>query len=160
MVVQRFVAALALTMAAVSAIGADEQKCSSAARDCEIQIRQMLAGKTYLGVKLTQSRWGLVVQSVSPKSPAALGGLQEGDRLFAVNGKICSKADAAEFKRMVGQVRGNKALHLTIVRAGQVRKVYIRPEHLSKAQVDKVVATHLREAHQTAGGDTQAAGSH
>lgn len=154
----RILAVIAFSFLTASSSVAQEvqQKCTASASECELQIRQMLAGKTYLGVKITQSRWGLVLQSVAPGSPAAAAGLEPGDRIFAVNGKITSKADIAAFKRMIGQVKGSKALNLTIVRAGQVRRVYLRPQHLSKEQVDKVVAAHFRDAHQI---DTHAGGS-
>jgi predicted metalloprotease with PDZ domain len=163
MMIRKIFSLFAVGLAAV-ALAADEpqqQKCTSSAQECELQIRQMLAGKTYLGVKLAQSRWGLVVTSVADQSPAKDGGLRPEDRIFAINGKNCSKADVAEFKRLIGQVRGNKTINLTIVRAGQVRRVYLRPQHLSREQVDKVVSTHLKQAHAVGQpSETHASGAH
>ena len=122
-------------------------KCSASAKECEQQIREMLGGRTYLGVKFGESRWGIVITSVVSESPAALSGLRNGDRVYALNGKDASKLTISEFKALLNQAKGTGRVSFGIVRAGQVLRITTRLEVMSKEQVDKVVAAHLKEAH-------------
>jgi predicted metalloprotease with PDZ domain len=159
---QSIVAAIVLMLTAASLAAKpyadDTQRCTAPAKECEQQIREMLVGKTYLGVKLTESRWGIVVKSVVQDSPAALAGLRAGDRIFAINGRDASKADITEFKKMLSTAKGSGKVSLNVVRAGTVIRIYARLEQMSKEQIDKVVENHLREAHQS--GEPQSAGNH
>lgn len=150
---RQMVAAVALSFVTTTSMaGPDELvKCNASARECEQQIRGMLAGKTYLGVKLGESRWGVVVTSVVPESPAALAGLLAGDRIYSVNGVDSSKADVAEFKRMLARAKNTGRISFGVVRAGTVLRVNTRLERMSREQVDKVVVTHFRSAHQLEG---------
>ena len=156
---RRLVALVALSVVASSAIAADELvKCTASAGECEKQIRAMLTGRTYIGFKLAESRWGIVIKSVVPESPAALAGLRVGDRIFALNGEDASKADVAEFKQMLANAKSsNGRITFGIVRAGTVLRITTRIEQMTKEQIDKVVAAHLRDAHQL---ETHAGGDH
>lgn len=156
---RQLVAIVALILSTTSAVAGPEElvRCNASARECEQQIREMLAGKTYLGIKLGESRWGVVVTAVVPESPAALAGLRAGDRIYAINGEDSSKSDVAEFKRMLGRAKNTGRISFGVVRAGNVIRVNTRLERMSREQVDKVVATHLRSAHQ---GDGPTGGSH
>jgi predicted metalloprotease with PDZ domain len=159
-IVRRLVAVLALSLVASAPSFAAEElvKCTASARQCERQIREMLSGRTYLGFKLAESRWGIVIRSVVPDGPAALAGLRAGDRIFAINGEDASKADIAEFKRMLSAAKTpNGRISFGVVRAGQVFRATARFEQMSKEQIDKVVAAHLKEAHQV---ETHAGGDH
>jgi predicted metalloprotease with PDZ domain len=146
---QRLLKFCAVSLVAGAALAADQtQRCTAPAKVCEQQIRSMLTGRTYLGVKLTESRWGIVVASVVKDSPADLAGIRAGDRIFAINGRDASKADIAEFKRKLSSVRQTGKVTFSIVRSGTVTRISARLEQMSKEQVDKVVENHLREAHQ------------
>lgn len=146
--IRNLVSMFAAGALATAAIGMDQtQRCTAPAKTCAQQIRSLLAGKPYFGAKYSESRWGIVVRSVDAGSPAARGGLRTGDRIFAVNGQDATKADIAEFKRMLSATRSNRVT-LAIVRADRVARLTIRIEQLTKEQIDKVVENHIREAHQ------------
>lgn len=137
-------------MIASVAIASDQaHRCAAQAKTCEQQIRSLLAGKPYFGAKFSESRWGIVVRSVVRDSPAGRAGFVSGDRIFAVNGQDATKADIAEFKRMLTTARSNKVT-LAIVRSNRVARITVRLEQMTKEQVDKVVENHLRAAHNPA----------
>lgn len=144
---KRILAVLALITAATTLFAADEIRCTGSPHECEQQIREMLAGRRYLGVKLTETRWGLEVQSVVPESPAARAGLRVGDRILAVNGKDCSRAKVKDFKKIMNDAKAAGKVTIAVVRAGAITWVYANIDALSKEQIDKIVAAHLRDAH-------------
>lgn len=122
--------------------------CSATATECARQIRAMMEGKAFLGVKLQESRWGVEVKSVVHGSPAAAAGLRDGDRIYAINGKEISASDLPEVKKMISNVGPNGRIYLTVVRYGTVLTLQPRLRRMSDAQITKVVASHLRMAHQ------------
>jgi predicted metalloprotease with PDZ domain len=140
---------LSLLLAAISADAQDVQshKCSTPARECEQQIRQMLTGKRYLGVQVEEMNPGLLVKSIVPDSPADRAGLDKGDRLMAVNGHSTVKATIADFKKILGDIGANGRLWIIVQRHGVLKTFDARLEPYSKAQIDKIVAQHLQEEH-------------
>jgi predicted metalloprotease with PDZ domain len=133
---------------ALPAFPSDENRgCSAASKQCELQIRSMLAGRVYLGVRLAESRWGLLVKSVVPDSPAAHAGLKAGDRIFTINGRDLSKADIADFKRVLEEAKTSGRVYFGVARAGSVQRIFARLETMSRDQIEKVIASHLRDAH-------------
>jgi predicted metalloprotease with PDZ domain len=131
------------------------RKCNQSARECEQEIRQMLTGRLYLGIEVEEKNPGLMVKNVAPDSPAWRAGLDVGDRLMAVSGHVTSQASIREFKAVINHLldqlpqdsRRAGRLSFTVARRGILQKVEVRPEPYSKAQIDKIVAQHLLEAH-------------
>ncbi|HUP65873.1 MAG TPA: PDZ domain-containing protein [Thermoanaerobaculia bacterium] len=139
---------LTLLALAVPASGGGKH-CKAAPRECEMQIREMLRGKHYLGVRFEETQYGIRIRDVREESPAAAGGLGDGDLVLAVNGRDMTRAAAKEFKAAILETRkkSDGRLNLLVNRAGQIRRVYVHLGEMPKAEVDKVVAAHLREAH-------------
>ncbi|HET7433964.1 MAG TPA: PDZ domain-containing protein [Thermoanaerobaculia bacterium] len=143
---------LALLIASFT-LSADEPKCSSTARECEQEIRQMLSGRRYLGVQLVELKPGLVIKSVIGNSPASRAGLRENDRLVAVNGHSVTLASAREFKQILADARMTGVLFVIVQRRGAYKKVEVKLEPYSKEQIDKIINAHLTRNHPaTAGG--------
>jgi predicted metalloprotease with PDZ domain len=147
-------AMLAAAFALVALAHADaSRKCEASAKDCELQIREMLAGKRYLGAKFEESRWGMVIAHVEPDSPAAVAGLNVSDRVFAVNGKEATKGGFKRFKALLNEAAAKEGgrVYFTIIRVGRVLRIAVRMTVMSKEAIDKVVAAHLKEAHPEIG---------
>jgi C-terminal processing protease CtpA/Prc len=140
----------ALTVVAVTAAlfaGEDKQRCNQSARECEQQIRQMLAGRRFLGVVVSDGDAnGVMIKSIVPDSPAQRAELKEGDRIIAVNGHSMRNAKLVEFKETLA---GSKAgsLFLIVEREGALRKFELRMEPYTKSMIDKIVAAHLAQSH-------------
>lgn len=60
---------------------------------------------------------GVLVQSVQPNSPAAEGGLQGGDIIYRVNGKLI--ANRLDWAKEITALKGEKDLVLQIIRGGR-----------------------------------------
>jgi serine protease Do len=60
---------------------------------------------------------GVLVQSVQPDSPAAEGGLQRGDVIYKVNGKLI--ANRSDWAKEITALKGEKDLVLQIIRGGR-----------------------------------------
>ncbi len=143
-----------LASLAAATILADEPKCNGVARDCDQQIRHMLAGRRYLGATIEDRNPGLVVKSVHENSPAAREGLKPGDRLIAVNGKSLTQATARDFKQLLADARETGRLFVIVSRRNAYQKLEIRLEPYTKEQIAKIVAAHLSQSHPaTAGGN-------
>ena len=142
----RFVFVSTLLLAVI-AYADDIKKCNSPAAECERAIRQMLSARIYLGVQLEELNGGLRIKSIVPESPAQRGGLGEGDRLMVVNGQSLLKADIRFFKHIISDTKESGRLSLIIERGGILKKIDVRLEPYPKAQIDKIVAQHLAEAH-------------
>jgi predicted metalloprotease with PDZ domain len=140
-----FMSALLLVTAAHAD---DTKKCNSPAPECERAIRQMLTGKLYLGVQVQELNPGVRVKSIAPDSPAQRWGLGEGDRLMSLNGHSLLRGDIKEFKRILSEIKeaGERA-SFVVERGGTLKRIDVRLEPYSKAQIDKVIAQHLAEAH-------------
>lgn len=143
-----FVAALVVALS----VRADEPRCSGAARECDQQIRQMLSGRRFLGMTVEERPAGLVVKSVVPGSPAQRSGMQDGDRLIAVNGKSLVRATSREFKQILAEARETGRVRMIVWRAGAYTRLDARLEPYSKEQIDKIVGAHLSQSHPATAG--------
>jgi len=142
---------LAVCLLAVAAVAQEPpKKCTSSARECERQIREMLAGRAYLGVELEEANGGLVIKSVAPDSPAERAELRVSDRLMAVNGRSTKEATIKDFKAVIGDSKEPRRLRIIVQRHGILRLIDVRTEPLSKATIDRIVAQHLAQYHAIA----------
>jgi predicted metalloprotease with PDZ domain len=138
-------------LAATAVVYAQEQKkCNSSAQECGQQIRRFLAGRRYLGLELVGLKPGMVVKTVVPESPAERAGFSKDDRIIGVNGHAMTQADVRDFKQIITQASGNGTLWVIIQRRGAFRKIEVRLEPYTKAQIDKIVAAHLAQYHTAA----------
>ncbi len=140
--------AVLLFLASTAAFAVEPVKrCTASARECEIEIRQMLSGRRYLGVEIVELKPGLVIKSIVPDSPAERADLEAGDRLIAVNGHPMTEATAREFKQILGEASTTGTLWMIVQRAGNYKKFDVRLEPYSKAQIDKIIQQHLQKYH-------------
>src|SRR6266849_525916 len=147
---------VAVSLLVVSAHADDKKpKCTTPPAECERIIRQMLSGRRYLGVQLQELNPGLSVKSVVEDSPADRYDLRPGDRLMAVNGKSTRDATIQDFKQILGQAKETGRLWIIVQRGGILKKIELRMEPYSKAQIDKIVAQHMAEAHNMAAAPAQ-----
>lgn len=133
-----------------TATRADEkQKCTTPPAECERIIRQMLAtaGRRYLGVQIVELNPGLAIKTVVEDGPADRADLRPGDRLMAVNGHSTKDATINDFKQILTEASRTGRLFLIVQRHGILKPVDARMEPYTKAQIDKIVAQHLAEAH-------------
>ena len=137
---------LVLTILGVGLVSADEGHCLATPRECAQEIRQHLAGRRYLGIQVVELKPGLIIKTVLPDSPAA-GVLKANDRLIAVNGRSLSHATASRFKQYLAEARETGKVWLIVQRRGAFRKVEARLEPYPKEYIEKVIATHLSQAH-------------
>jgi len=133
------------------AVWAGENECKAKPDECEKQIRAFLAEKKYLGVTLRMTRWGVVVTSVAPDSPAQRGGLREGDRLIGIGGFDCTNADMTEIKKRLLPPGKDVDLVLTVNRLGDLLRLRVKLVMMPKDQIDKIVQAHLDRSHQNGG---------
>ena len=147
---------VAVSLLVISA-HADEKKpkCTTQPAECERIIRQMLAGRGYLGVQLQELNPGLRVKSVVEDGPADRANLRPGDRFMAVNGKPTRDANIQDFKRILTDAKETGRLWIIVQRDGILKKIELRMEPYTKAQIDKIVAQHLAEAHAMAAAPAQ-----
>ena len=148
---------VAVSLLVISA-HADEKKakCTTAPAECERIIRQMLSGRRYLGVQLQElNPAGLVVKSVVDEGPADRASLRPGDRFMAVNGKSTRDATIQDFKQILTDAKDTGRLYIIVQREGILKKIELRMEPYTKAQIDKIVAQHLQEAHAIAAAPAQ-----
>ena len=139
---------IALIASAAAVVAEENKRCSSSARECEQQIRQMLSGRRYLGVQVVEltANGGLAIKSVVTDSPAWRAELKEGDRIIAVNGHSMREAKIGDFKEKLAESKAG-TLFLIIEREGALRKFDVRMEPYTKAMIDKIVAAHLAQSH-------------
>jgi predicted metalloprotease with PDZ domain len=144
---QVLVAIVSLFATAVQA--EEKQKCTTPPAECERIIRQMLAtaGRRYLGVQIVELNPGLAIKTVVEDGPADRAALRPGDRLMAVNGRSTKDATINDFKQILTEASKTGRLFLIVQRHGILKPVDARMEPYTKAQIDKIVAQHLAEAH-------------
>jgi len=129
--------------------------CNAPAAECERAIRSMAAGRRYLGALVEELNPGLRISTIAQDSPAQRGGLGEGDRIMIMNGHQLVRGDIREFRRIVSEARENGWLSILVQRGGILKRVEVRLEPYSKAQIDKMVAQHMAEAHPQSANTTQ-----
>ena len=140
-------AVIALVIGAGTLAAEEARKCSASAHECEQAIRQMLSGRRYLGAQLEEVNPGLVIKAVMPDGPAEHADLRVGDRLIAVNGRSTNEATIRDFKSILNDASRIGRLFVIVQRHGALKQVDVRLEPFSKAQIDKIVAQHLAQAH-------------
>jgi len=142
------IVAVSAALIVAATLAADEaKKCTASARECEQHIRQMLSGRRYLGVQLVELNPGLAIKTVVPEAPAERSDLRPGDRLMAVNGRSTLQATIRDFKEILGDAKETGRLNVIVQRRGLLKRIDVRLEPYSKAQIDKIVAQHLAESH-------------
>lgn len=141
---------LIAALAFVPAAFADDGKmCSASARECEEAIRQLSSGRRYLGALITQLAPGISVKAINEDGPAARADLEVGDRLMAINGHNTREASIKDFKQILYDARATGVLWIIVQRHGMLKRVEVRLEPYTKAQIDKMVAQHLAQSHAT-----------
>ena len=119
----------------------DDRKCNASARECEVQIRQMLRGRRYLGLQVVDLRPGwIVVKSVNPDGPA-FNRFREGDRIMAVNGRTLK--NMKEFKQILYEAKDPGTLWIVIQRRNALQRIWVRLEPYSQEQIGKIIAQHM-----------------
>jgi Periplasmic protease len=129
----------------------DKVKCTASADECETQIREMLAGRKYIGMKFARASGGILVTNVASGSPGERAGMRAGDRIVTINDRDCTTAKVTIVKEILNATREGYKVSFTVDRSGYFRRFDVRVEVLSKQQIDKAVAAHLREAHANPG---------
>lgn len=150
-----------LLAAALPLSGGAKGKCNNEPVECERQIRTLLSGKNGpLGFVVTAgpNNTGIVIKAVNPDTPAERAGLQAGDRLISMGRYDLSKASLAELRKVREKLMaeseeepGARKVVITVNRVGTFKRLTLRMERISKQQIDKIVATHLREIHEMEG---------
>lgn len=154
-------ALIALLLAAVPLSGGAKAKCGNEPKECERQIRTLLSQKYGpLGFVVTNgpNGSGIVIKSINPASPAERAGLRAGDRIISMGRHDLSKASLAQLRKvrellMAESEKEPEAQKVVIIvnRVGTFRRTTLRMEKISTEQIDKIVATHLREVHSEEG---------
>ena len=128
----------------------DPKICNAPAAECERAIRSMASGRRYLGALVEETHPGVRISSIVPDSPARRGGLGEGDRIMMVNGHSMIRSDIKEFKHVLSEAKENGWVSFLVSRNGRLMRLELRLEPYTKAQIDKMVAQHMTEAHPEA----------
>jgi aminopeptidase YwaD len=91
------------------------------------QPTRLRGGRVRLGIipEYTDDGKGVLLQGVSPGSPAEKAGLKAGDRIIAINGKRVENIE--QMMALYGELEPGKAAELTILRDGHELKVQIVP---------------------------------
>jgi predicted metalloprotease with PDZ domain len=132
----------------VSAAHADDRKmCTAPASECEKAIRQLSSGRRYLGAEIKELEPGIIIKTVIDDGPAARADFKPGDRLMSVNGHSTVEANIKDFKQILYSAKATGVLWVIVLRQGILKKVDVRLEPYTKAQIDKMVAQHLAQAH-------------
>ncbi|HYM61956.1 MAG TPA: PDZ domain-containing protein [Thermoanaerobaculia bacterium] len=152
---RKSIVAILIIFVSAAFAGDDAKKCTSTARECEQQIRKMMSGRRYLGAQLVDLHPGIIVKSVVPDGPAERADFREGDRLIAINGHDLTNSGIKEFKEYLGDAKETGKLWVIVQRRGSFKKIDVRLEPYTKAQIDKIVAQHLSQSHSAGPGPTQ-----
>ena len=137
---------------ATAVIAGDDTACHASSRECTQQIRQMLAGRRYLGVQVVELKPGLVIKTVLPDSPASRVELKPGDRLIAVNGRSLKQSGAGQFKQHLAAASGTGKILLIVQRRGAYRRIEMRLEPYPTEYIEKVISAHLAQSHTATAG--------
>ena len=140
-------AVLALVVLLPLEVRAEGGQCVAAARECEDQLRSILAKKLYLGVTLVPSRWGTTILEVDEKSPADHAGLESGDRIIGINGHDCRGKSPSQIKRYLNPKDRSRDLYIVVVRVGELLRLRAELSPLPQSRIEQIVASHLAEQH-------------
>ena len=145
-----------LLTSAISPVALAGEPCPLPARECEAQIRQMLGGRRYLGVRFEKTRYGIIIRSVVEGSPAEAAGFLPDDLIVSVNGRNVTRAEIRELKELFRQKAGRDGtLIFVVTRYGQIRRLHGKLGTMPKAAIDKIVEAHMREGHGIAASQGQ-----
>src|ERR1700686_478996 len=133
-----------------SAHAAERKMCTASAREFEQAIRQLSAGRRYLGALIEEINPGIIIKAVNDDGPAIRADLRPGDQLMAVNGHSTVEADIKDFKQILYSAMETGVLWIIVKRQGILKKIEVRLAPYSKAQIDKMVALHLAQEHSIA----------
>jgi predicted metalloprotease with PDZ domain len=125
----------------------ERRTCSAPASECEKAIRQLSSGRRYLGAEIKELEPGIIIKAVIDDGPAWRADLRPGDRLMSVNGHTTVEANIKDFKQILYNAKATGVLWVIVLRQGILKKVDVRLEPYTKAQIDKMVAQHLAQAH-------------
>ena len=125
----------------------DRRMCTAPASECEKAIRQLSSGRRYLGAEIKELEPGIIIKAVIDDGPAARADLRPGDRLMSVNGHPTVEANIKDFKQILYSAKATGVLWVIVLRQGAFKKIDVRLEPYTKAQIDKMVAQHLAQAH-------------
>jgi len=132
----------------ISAAHAEDRKmCTAPASECEKAIRQLSSGRRYLGAEIKELEPGIIIKAIIDDGPASRADLKPGDRLMSVNGHSTVEASIKDFKQILYSAKATGVLWVIVLRQGVLKKVDVRLEPYTKAQIDKMVAQHLAQAH-------------
>lgn len=132
----------------ISAAHADDRKmCTAPASECEKAIRQLSSGRRYLGAEIKELEPGIIIKAVIEDGPAARADLRPGDRLMSVNGHSTIEANIKDFKQILYSAKATGVLWVMVLRQGAYKKIDVRLEPYTKAQIDRMVAQHLFQGH-------------
>lgn len=129
--------AVFLEFTAAAAGGLDEYSAyltSDQLRDVYSQIEGNFVG---LGVELKADKGALLIVHVIPGSPAQRAGIQDGDRIVAVDGRSTAELSTDE---AAGLLTGEEGSVVKIVAetAGQQRELTVRREHVEVPSLEDV----------------------
>ena len=141
---------IAALLVAPAALADDNRMCTSSARECEQAIRQLSSGRRYLGARIEELNPGIRVKAVNEDGPAERADLRPGDRLMGINGHGTRSASIKDFKQILYDAKETGVLWIIVQRDGILKKVEVRLEPYTKAQIDKMVAQHLAQFHAIA----------
>jgi predicted metalloprotease with PDZ domain len=133
-------------------VSAGDPMCSATIRECDKQIRQLLAGRRYLGATIEDRDPGLFVAHVVEKGPAARAGLRVGDRLVSMNRKPLTASSTREFKQILAEARDTGKLMIIVWRSGRYVRIFANLEPYTKEQLDKMIAAHVSQSHTSTEG--------
>lgn len=128
-------------------LAGEHVRCSGKPAECERQIRDFLAGRKYFGLKMEDSKWGPVVKSVVPDSPADVAGLEPDDRVVSVNGRDCTKEGVKRFKELMASSKDSSRIVITVLRVGRIVQLHTRMSAITPEQIQKIIDAHFKSAH-------------
>jgi predicted metalloprotease with PDZ domain len=141
---------IAALLVAPAALADDTRMCGATARECEQAIRQLSSGRRYLGASIQELNPGIRVKAVNEDGPAERADLRPGDRLMSINGHGTRTASIKDFKQILYDAKETGVLWIIVQRDGILKKIYVRLETYTKAQIDRMVAQHLAQFHAIA----------
>jgi predicted metalloprotease with PDZ domain len=136
----------------VAAFAGEDGKCHAPTGECERMIRQMLAGRRYLGIEIADLRPGVTIKKVIPNGPGFRARLKAGDRLISINGKSVVRASAGDVKAILAATAPTGMVWMIVQRDGAFAKIETQLEPYPKAYVEKVIANHLSQSHTATAG--------
>lgn len=143
---------LVALLCVATAYAEDRKMCTATPAECEQAIRQLSSGRRYFGAKVEDLAPGpgVTIRSVIAEGPAERAGLAAGDRLMSVNGKSMLNASVKDFKQILSESKDTGRLSIVILRRGMLKRIDVRLEPYTKAQIDRMVAQHLANSHTPA----------